>query len=158
MNNQKKINDNIKEKLKYKNKVKVNNDIISHKEKKKRVEKNLDFMSRTIGLRLGKDNMIDMTVQALSKCNKLNSKLSNNDKRIAAIKALLQDFAKNDLLINANEWKQIKIEKIEEVLDKNNDVVNVTFQTNEDIAAVNSKFINIPNNLSICAQIIYASI
>ena len=139
-----KINDNIKEKNKDNIKVPANKDIISLEEKKKRIERNLDLMSRTIGLRLGKDNMIDMTVQALSNCNKINSKLSNNDKRISAIKALLQGFAINDLQMNANDWKKIKIENMEEVIDKNNDIVNVTFQTQEDIAAVNSKFINIP--------------
>ena len=69
--------------------------------------------------------------------------MSPQEKRITAIKLLLQDFAMNDLKINATEWKKIEIAKIEQ--DNNNkcEVVHVTFKTHEDIAAVNSKFINL---------------
>ena len=140
-----KIDNNIKDKIKDKNTKRDSDKIITLDEKKKRVEKNLDKMSRTIGLRLGNDNMIDITAQAMIKYKKLSPNLSNSDKRDSAIKVLLQDFARTDLQINAEEWKKIKIEGIEEVLEKNNDVVHVTFQTHEDIAAVNSKFVNIPN-------------
>ena len=70
-----KINDNIKDKLKDKIKHIENDKIITLEEKKKRIKRSLDLMSRTIGLRLGNDNMIDLTVQALTKIKNVKSKI-----------------------------------------------------------------------------------
>ena len=71
--------------------------------------------------------------------------MPQNEQRMTAIKVLLQDFAKNDLKINAAEWKQIKIDKIEQEINNKSEVVHVPFNSHEDIAAVNNKFTNLNN-------------
>ena len=87
--------------------------------------------------------MIDLTMDGLIRLNKMDTNLSKNDQRIAAIRVLLQNFARQDLKIPTAEWTQIKIEKIVEDELKQCDIIYVTFGTIEDVMRVNSKFKNL---------------
>ena len=70
-----------------------------------------------------------------------------NDQKIAAIRVLLQNFARQDLKIPTNEWNMIRIEKIVQDDKKDCDIIYVTFSTFQDIIKVNSNFKNL-NDLS----------
>ena len=70
-----------------------------------------------------------------------------NDQKIAAIRVLLQNFARQELKIPTNEWNMIRIEKIVQDDKKDCDIIYVTFSTFQDIIKVNSNFKNL-NDLS----------
>ena len=109
-------------------------------------------MRNTIGIKTKSDNAINLIVQEMDKA-KPNRKLTKEQKRISAARNFLEDFVKNKLKIENEEWKAMNIEKIHVGKIKDTDglrveVVYVMLDKTSDVSYIKSKLPDIEDAIS----------
>jgi len=120
-----------------------NNKIISLEEKNNRVANELDIMSRTLGIRVGRLGMIEATKVKLSELGKLDNKLNNDQMKAQTLKALVQNFITNELKLSNEEYANTNVLKVWQVERADCEVINVTIKTKADISKINSYLKNL---------------
>ena len=117
--------------------------IISLEEKNLRVSNELDRMSRTLGIRVGRIGMIESTKAKLIELGKLNLKLSKDQQKAQTLKALAQNFILSDLKLSKQEYANTNVVKVWQEERSDCEIINVTFKTKADIAKINSNLKNL---------------
>ena len=103
----------------------------------------LDKMSRTLGIRIGRVGMIEQTKDKLIELGELNLKLTKDQQKAQTLKALAQNFILNDLKLSKQEYANTIVTKIWQEERQDCEIINVTFKTKTDIARINSNLKNL---------------
>ena len=116
------------------------NIIITLEEKNQRITEALEWMTRSITIRLGSVGYINSVIPKLKKMFPNQKKLNTEQERQQAAKTLINKTIVQDLKMTEQEYNEIKIETIKITNEIEGEIATITFATKDDFFRVTSRY------------------